>query len=742
MHQQTMEIYLDYNATTPIDAEVRDSMLPYLDKYFGNPSSIHEQGTQTKKAIENARKQVAALINCSPREIIFTSGGTESNNYAIKGIAFARQNKGNHIITSKIEHPAVLEVCKYLEKKNFQITYLPVDEYGLVDPAELEKSIRRDTILITIMHANNEIGSIQPINELARIAQKHNIPFHTDAAQSCGKINVNVQQTGLDLLSIAGHKLYAPKGIGALYIKDGTELEKIMHGADHERNMRPGTENVLEIAGLGKACEIARRDMENNQQTMKQTRDLLYEKLQGDIPEIHLNGHPEERLPNTLSVSLPGIEANLILNALTDKGIAASAGAACHTDEVDVSPVLTAIGLEEHKAMGTIRFSTGKHTTRKEIDRAANIISEVVKSFKQSEFTQTEKEDESTIKLTHYTQGMGCACKFRPQKLEQLLKNIPLNPKDPNILIDSEKSDDSAVYKISDELAIVQTLDFFTPIVDDAYAFGQIAAANALSDIYAMGATPLFALNIVGFPTSRLPMKTLESIFKGAEDKAQEAGISVLGGHSVEDHEPKFGMVITGKIQPDKILTNAGAKEEDLIILTKPIGTGILSTAMKRNLLNEQTIKKLTGIMSELNKTAAEIIQNYPVTACTDVTGFGLLGHLAEMTTSSETDAEIYLKNVPVIQETYDLAGGGIVPGGTKNNLDFIKEKTQWEGAFSMTEKYILSDAQTSGGLLISVAKEHEHNIINELHKAGVKEAHTIGKFTKKGNGKITIKKE
>jgi selenium donor protein len=543
-------------------------------------------------------------------------------------------------------------------------------------------------------------------------------------------------------LSIAGHKLYAPKGIGTLYIKDGTELEKMMHGADHERNIRPGTENVLEIAGLGKACEIARRDMKSNQQNMKQTRDLLYKKLKEEIPEIHLNGHPEKRLPNTLSVSFPGIEANLILNALTDKGIAVSAGAACHTDEVNISLVLTAIGLEENKAMGTIRFSTGKQTTVEEIEYATNIISEVVKSFKPSEYAQTDIKEDNTIKLTHYTQGMGCACKLRPQKLEQLLKNIPHNSNDPNILVDCEKSDDSAIYRISDELAIVQTLDFFTPIVDDAYAFGQIAAANALSDIYAMGATPLFALNIVGFPTSRLPMKTLENIIKGADNKAREAGISILGGHSVEDHEPKFGMVVTGKVHPNKILTNAGAKEEDLIILTKPIGTGILSTAMKRNLLSEQTTKKLINVMSELNNTTAEIIQKYPVTACTDVTGFGLLGHLSEMTISSGMDAEIYLKNVPIIEETNDFVAGGIVPGGTKNNLEFMKEKIQWEGAFSISDKYILSDAQTSGGLLFSIPGKFEKSILTELHKAGINESHTIGKFTKKGNGKITIKKE
>ena len=736
-----MEIYLDYNATTPIAREVRDHMLPYLDKFFGNPSSMHEQGTQTKKAIEKARQQVAELINCSPQEIIFTSGGTESNNYAIKGIAFARQTAGNHIITSQIEHPAVMEVCKFLEKKQFRVTYLPVDKYGIVDPKEVEKAITPDTTLISIMHANNEIGSIQPIDEIALVAQKHNIPFHTDAAQSCGKISIDVQKTPVDLLSVAGHKLYAPKGIGALFIRNGVELEKMMHGADHERNMRPGTENVLEIVGLGKACEIAKRDLTTNQKTMKTTRDKLYKMLLEKVPEIHLNGHPEKRLPNTLSVSFPGIEANLILNELTEKGIAASAGAACHTDEIDISPVLKAIGLDENKAMGTLRFSTGKHTTDEEIHQASNIIADVVNSFQSSESHTTTHDTDSTIKLTHFTQGMGCACKLRPQELEKILKNIPLT-NDPNILVNTKDSDDSAVYKISEDMAIVQTLDFFTPIVDDAYAFGEIAAANALSDIYAMGATPLFALNIVGFPSNRLPMHILEQILKGADNKAKEAGISVLGGHSVEDHEPKFGMVITGKIHPDKILTNAGAGEGDIIILTKPVGTGILSTATKRNLTSPKIIDKLIQIMSELNKTAAEIIQNHPVTACTDVTGFGLLGHLSEMTKASGTDAEIQLNKVPVIPEAYEFVAGGIVPGGTKNNLEYVQENIQWDDSISLSEKYILSDAQTSGGLLFSIPEKHKREIINHLHDAGIKDAVIIGRFTKKGNGSITIKKD
>ncbi|MGE0090154.1 MAG: cysteine desulfurase family protein [Bacteroidales bacterium] len=377
-----MKIYLDYNATTPIDKEVAQAMQPYLAEYFGNPSSSHSFGTETKKAVENARKQVSSLLNCKPNEIIFTSGGSESNNYAIKGFAFANEHKGNHIITSTIEHPAVFEVCKYLATKGFEISYIPVDEFGVIDLEKLQAAITPKTILITVMHANNEIGTIQPISEIAAIAKKHNITFHTDAAQSVGKYPTNVQQLSVDMLSIAGHKLYAPKGIGVLYIRDGIVLEKLIHGADHEQNKRAGTENVLEIVGLGKACEIALRDMDKNIKHLKQMRDLLHTNLLKTMPEIKLNGHPELRLPNTLNISFPGIEANVLLSELEQQGIAASAGAACHTGSVKVSLVLQAINLNTKFAMGTIRFSVGKYTHEEEITRASEIIIEIVNKLK------------------------------------------------------------------------------------------------------------------------------------------------------------------------------------------------------------------------------------------------------------------------------------------------------------------------------------------------------------------------
>lgn len=733
-----MNIYLDYNATTPIDPEVARAMEPFLSHYFGNPSSMHNYGKETKRAVEQARKQVAGLINCNPYEIVFTSGGTESNNYALKGAAYALKNKGNHIITSNIEHPAVSEVCRHLEKNGFEVTYIPVNKEGIVDIDKLHKSVKKSTILISIMHANNEIGTIQPIEKIGEIAKNHNILFHTDAAQSPGKIPVDVKNLNIDLLSIAGHKLYAPKGIGALYIREGIKLEKLIHGADHERNLRAGTENVLEIAGLGKACEVADRDLGENRRNMKESRDKLQTLIQQYFPEVKLNGHPEKRLPNTLSLSFPGIEANLIVNELADKGIAVSAGAACHTDSIDVSAVLKAIKVKEYEAMGTIRFSTGKNTTLHEIEQAAEIIKEVVNKLKPTtEELRSEKKTEN-VRLTQYTQGMGCACKLRPQELEKILKKIPVS-KDKNILIDTRNSDDAAVYKISEDKAIVQTLDFFTPVVDDAYTFGKIAASNALSDIYAMGAKPLFALNIVGFPSSRLPGSILEQILKGANEVAEEAGINIIGGHTIDDPEPKYGMVVTGMVHPKKILSNDKAQKGDALILTKPIGTGILSTAVKRGLADPDTIKILNKTMSQLNKRTAEIMEKYPVNACTDITGFGLLGHLSEMSTASNIEAEIYLSRVPLLDKTIDVASSNIIPGGTYDNLDFLKEKIIWQENISDIHKLILCDAQTSGGLLISIPRQYAEKLTKELKEEVHEKTSIIGFLTNENSNKIKV---
>lgn len=373
-------IYLDYNATTPIDPQVAEAMLPFIHEHFGNPSSSHLFGATAKKAVERARRQVAQMLHCESEEVIFTSGGSESNNYAIKGAAFANRHRGAHIITSAVEHPAVLEVCRYLEKKGFTVTYLPVDRYGLVSPEQVEEAITPLTVLITIMHANNEVGTIEPIGRIAEIARRRGVLFHTDAAQSIGKIPVRVDELGVDLLSVAGHKLYAPKGIGALYIRSGTRLEKLIHGADHERNRRAGTENTIEIVGLGEACQLVCRNLEDYARHMEAMRDRLERGISARFADIRVNGHPEMRLPNTASISFRGVEANTLISELTD--IALSAGAACHSVHVDVSSVLKAMNVPIGYAMGTIRFSVGRYTTPEEIDRAVDRVVEVAQRLR------------------------------------------------------------------------------------------------------------------------------------------------------------------------------------------------------------------------------------------------------------------------------------------------------------------------------------------------------------------------
>ncbi|OGO19788.1 MAG: cysteine desulfurase NifS [Chloroflexi bacterium RBG_16_50_9] len=373
-------IYLDYNATTPIDPAVREAMLPYLDEYFGNPSTTHAYGPPVKEAVERARQQVASLIGATPEEAIFTSGGSESDNHAIVGTALANSHKGKHIITMSIEHPAVLNTCRYLEDRlGFKVTYLPVDKYGLVDPEDIRRAITGETILITIMHANNEVGTIEPIAEIGEIARKRGILFHTDAAQSCGKIPVDVNELKVDLLTIAGHKLYAPKGIGALFARKGIPIDSFIHGAGQEKGKRAGTENVPYMVGLGKACELAERTLLEYKTNVKPLRDRLYQRIVDGLGtnKVHLNGHPKRRLPNTLNISIRGVVGDELLNRIPE--IAASTGAACHAGSTEPSSVLLEMGLSRELALGALRLTLGRRSTREEIDTAANLIVEQAK---------------------------------------------------------------------------------------------------------------------------------------------------------------------------------------------------------------------------------------------------------------------------------------------------------------------------------------------------------------------------
>jgi cysteine desulfurase len=358
-------IYLDYNASTPIDPAVATAMRPFFEDHYGNPSSGHWASIEAKTALETARGQVAALLGCNNDEIVFTSGGSEADNLAVKGSYFALRDKGDHIITTRIEHPAIIEPCQFLEHLGARVTYLPVDPTGRINPDELRKAITPRTILVSVMHANNEVGTIEPIEDCARIAREHNVPFHTDAAQSVGKLSTDVNELGVDLLSIAGHKLYAPKGIGALFVRRGVRLKPLIHGARHEGGRRAGTESAWLAVGLGKACELA-RDL-SSMDRMRALRDHFGQELRNRFGNgVVLNGHPTHRLPNTLNVSFIGSIGSEILARL--EGVAASTGSACHSGRIELSPVLEAMGVSSEIGMGAIRFSLGRTTARNEVD--------------------------------------------------------------------------------------------------------------------------------------------------------------------------------------------------------------------------------------------------------------------------------------------------------------------------------------------------------------------------------------
>src|SRR5262245_59217142 len=366
-------IYLDYNATTPVDPAVAQAMQLYITMHYGNPSSAHMYGRNAKDAVDRARQQVADLIGCTPAEIIFTGGGSESNNTVLKGVAYTHRHRGCHLITSAIEHPAILTPCRFLEQQGVRVTYVPVDHTGMVDPADVRRAITSQTILISIMHANNEVGTLQPIAEISHIAHEHGVLMHTDAAQSVGKILTLVDQLGVDFLSIAGHKVYAPKGIGALYVRSGVAMEPLIHGAGHEFGRRAGTENVIFDVALGKACEVAQADLPRFQREVHQLRDLFQAELVKRLGErVVVNGHPEQRLPNTLHVNFRGVIGAELLEKLPQ--LAASTGSACHAGEVILSAVLEAMQVPAELGMGAVRFSLGRYTTREEIERAVKLI--------------------------------------------------------------------------------------------------------------------------------------------------------------------------------------------------------------------------------------------------------------------------------------------------------------------------------------------------------------------------------
>jgi cysteine desulfurase len=366
----TSPIYLDCNATTPLHPEVVEAMLPYLREHFGNPSSGHLYGRRARAAVARAREQVAALLACQPDEIVFTSGGTEANNLAIRGVAALSSRR--HLVTSSVEHPATARPCAQLERHGFEVTRVPVDAHGQLLAAEVRPFVRGDTALVTVMLAQNETGALMPIREIAELARARGALMHTDAAQAVGKVPTRVDELGVDLLSLAGHKLYAPKGVGALYLRRGVELAPLVLGADHERGLRPGTENVPAIVGLGEACALASRDLEREARRQRELRDELFARLRAAVPELRLNGPPEARLPNTLNVSFPGVRGSALLAAAPE--VAASTGSACHEGGETASPVLLAMGLDAATALGAVRLSLGRLSDRVQIEEAARAL--------------------------------------------------------------------------------------------------------------------------------------------------------------------------------------------------------------------------------------------------------------------------------------------------------------------------------------------------------------------------------
>ena len=784
-------IYLDYNATTNIHEEVRKAMEPYLNIYFGNPSSSHKYGIQTKKGILKARQQIAKMLNCSSNEIIITSGASESNNLANKGIINYYFHKNTNpqkisVISSTIEHPSVYEIFPYMKsiyKDNIDTISIPCDSKGIIDLEIFKNKMEKNTLLVSIMLANNETGCVQPIKEICEYAKKINPEciVHTDASQALGKIPVDVKELGVDLLTVAGHKIYGPKGIGALYIKNGIEkkIEKIMHGASHENNMRAGTENVLEIVGLGEACELISRDLMKRLRQFLLTRNIIYKIISENIPksnyilqgpEIDTNVDinkltddevlelvkKERRLSNTLYISFPGIEANLILDKLSDK-IACSAGAACHSEGVTMSHVLQAMKVSPLVAMGTLRISTGVLTTEKEAEEGAKGIVEVVKQLMPKNKVESDnllnlvKEDEEAIKscrLTKNTHGMGCGCKISPKLLQEVLSSLPIQkciPDDKNILVDNRSFDDASVYDLTtfnkdkQELALVSTLDFFTPICDNPYDFGSISCSNTLSDIYAMGAKPINALSIVAFPVTLMPNIILKEILRGAQDKADEAGCPILGGHSIDDNEPKFGLSVNGLVDKNNIWKNNNVKEGDYIIMTKKLGTGVIMTSLKKDMVkkDEKCVIDAIETMKYLNKYHCELVVNnsIKIDACTDITGFGLLGHLSECLSRESNQnlyAEIdYNKLVFISDRINELVEMGMSPGGAKSNLAYVEGKVFYDKNMTENEKLLINDPQTSGGLLMFM-KEEEKNKMIKLCEEQKLECFEIGKISGK----------
>ena len=594
----------------------------------------------------------------------------------------------------------------------------------------MAKATANDTALVTIIHAQNEIGTLQPVAEIVRQVQSVGALIHTDAAQSIGKVVVDVNKLGVDLLSIAGHKLYAPKGTGALYVRRGVKLPPLLVGASQERGLRPGTENVAYIVALGEACRLASMTLEKASQQMAFAANHFFRTLQQNIPEIALVGHPTERLPNTLNVLFPGVRSStsgILSRCFRFERV----GLPCRQRRA--SAILLALGIPREKALGTMRLSLGRSTTIEDVSTAAARLYWALPATVGTRAGPRKGESMNVmqqIRLSHLSHGGGCGCKLAPSVLQQLLSNHPTATPYKQLLVGLETGDDAAVWQLDNGTCIIATTDFFMPMVDDPYDFGRIAASNAISDVYAMGGSPIMALAILGMPVDKIPPEMVRRILEGGASVCSAAGIPVAGGHSIDSPEPIYGLAVIGISSKANIRRNSDAKAGDRLILTKALGVGVYSAAFKKNALSRAAYDEFIASTTLLNRVGTRLGEDPDVHAMTDVTGFGLLGHALEIARGSNMTVRIDPSRLPYLKDAATLAQNGFVTGASGRNWKSYDTSVTLPAGTPDWQRQLFCDPQTSGGLLVSCAPAHADELLKTIVAAGYPDAKNIGYVT------------
>ena len=595
----------------------------------------------------------------------------------------------------------------------------------------MAKATANETALVTIIHAQNEIGTLQPVAEIVRQVQSVGALIHTDAAQSIGKVVVDVNKLGVDLLSIAGHKLYAPKGTGALYVRRGVKLPPLLVGASQERGLRPGTENVAYIVALGEACRLASMTLEKASQQMAFAANHFFRTLQQNIPEIALVGHPTERLPNTLNVLFPGVRSStsgILSRCFRFERVRLP----CRQRRA--SAILLALGIPREKALGTVRLSLGRSTTIEDVSTAAARLVGTWHSLQRSAPVRVLErridERHAANRLSHLSHGGGCGCKLAPSVLQQLLSNHPTATPYKQLLVGLETGDDAAVWQLDNGTCIIATTDFFMPMVDDPYDFGRIAASNAISDVYAMGGSPIMALAILGMPVDKIPPEMVRRILEGGASVCSAAGIPVAGGHSIDSPEPIYGLAVIGISSKANIRRNSDAKAGDRLILTKALGVGVYSAAFKKNALSRAAYDEFIASTTLLNRVGTRLGEDPDVHAMTDVTGFGLLGHALEIARGSNMTVRIDPSRLPYLKDAATLAQNGFVTGASGRNWKSYDTSVTLPAGTPDWQRQLFCDPQTSGGLLVSCAPAHADELLKTIVAAGYPDAKNIGYVT------------